>query len=244
MIKYIYFEKKPFKIFLSRYFINNGTPSCDVCISAGRVHHLNNGNRLDAKDYEKQIIDINLTKLNVRPNATKILAKIKHTFANYYKDFTPQQKEEFRVGVINRRSGINDYVTLIQPVILEECIIEVADSIPEPNGSETCIEIGEIKFNDGFVEINQKLKSDIFLGPIFIGTAYSSSEESSEESISDSSDSSYEPSYDSSDQSSEEPSDPSVPSEPPYVPPSDESSDISVEPPPESIPEIPSEESI
>jgi hypothetical protein len=239
MIKYIYFEKKPFKIFLSRYFINNGTPSCDVIISSGKVHMLDpeglSKNYIDVEGAELDILQTNLAKLNVRPSTNKIFIKLEHNIVKYYKDMTPEEKEILREGISNRKSGIpGSYTVGIQQVQVSKCTIESGSEVPEPNGSETCIEIAEIKFNDGFIEINQKLKSDVFFGSVFLGTVDFPSEESSEESGYDSSDSSYEPPYDSSDESSEEPSDYSV--EPPYVPPETSSEDGSYIPPEEVLP--------
>lgn len=247
MIKYIYFEKKPFKIFLSRYFINNGTPSCDVIISSGKVHMLDpeglSKNYIDVEGAELDILQTNLAKLNVRPSTNKIFIKLEHNIVKYYKDMTLEEKEILREGISNRKSGIpGSYTVGIQQVQVSKCTIESGSEVPEPNGSETCIEIAEIKFNDGFIEINQKLKSDVFFGSVFLGTIDFPSEESSEESGYDSSDSSYEPSDESSDESSEQPS---VPSEPPYIP-SDESSDVSdesIEPPP-IPPDPPSDDSL
>jgi hypothetical protein len=201
-MEYYYLEKKPFSIHSAGF--NKDSKKCKLLVSEGKLHFLDptnlNKSYIDVEGAEKDILESNLTILEVTEKTNKIFVKINHNNRTIYEDLTEPEKEHYKQGFLNKKMGTGDYTSNKAMVTVLNAKVYADSEVPEYNESETCIELAEIIFSSDYVDINQKLKSDIFFYPTFIGD---DSDLSSEES-SDESDSSEYSSYESSDDSSED----------------------------------------
>jgi hypothetical protein len=211
-MEYYYLEKKPFSIHSAGF--NKDSKKCKLLVSEGKLHFLDptnlNKSYIDVEGAEKDILESNLTILEVTEKTNKIFVKINHNNRTIYEDLTEPEKEHYKQGFLNKKMGTGDYTSNKAMVTVLNAKVYADSEVPEYNESETCIELAEIIFSSDYVDINQKLKSDIFFYPTFIGDDSNfSSEESSDESDSsdyssyESSDDSSEDSQDSQDQSSD-----------------------------------------
>jgi hypothetical protein len=201
-MEYYYLEKKPFSIHSAGF--NKDSKKCKLLVSEGKIHFLDptnlNKSYIDVEGAEKDILESNLTILEVTEKTNKIFVKINHNNRTIYEDLTEPEKEHYKQGFLNKKMGTGDYTSNKGMVTVLNAKVYADSEVPKYNESETCIELAEIIFSPDYVDINQKLKSDIFFYPTFIGD---NSDFSSEES-SDESDSSEYSSYESSDDSSED----------------------------------------
>ena len=202
-MEYYYLEKKPFSIHSAGF--NKDSKKCKLLVSEGKIHFLDptnlNKSYIDVEGAEKDILESNLTILEVTNKTNKIFVKINHNNRTIYEDLTEPEKEHYKQGFLNKKMGTGDYTSNKGMVTVLNAKVYADSEVPEYNESETCIELAEIIFFSDYVDINQKLKSDIFFYPTFIGD---NSDFSSEESSDESDTSSYESSDESSNESSKD----------------------------------------
>lgn len=206
-MEYYYLEKKPFKV--NSLGLNTDTKKCKLIVEAGKLHfldpHVLNQSYIDVEGAEKDILESNLTVLEATEKTNKVFVKITHNRRTIYENLTEIEKEHFKQGFLNKKMGTGSYTSNKGMVGVLNAKIYADSEVPEYNESETYIELAEVNFSSNYVDISQKLKSDIFFYPTYLGN---DSDSSSEESSSEESDSSYYSSYESSDESSDtQPSD-------------------------------------
>lgn len=209
MLSDVFFEKKPFKIYFTNIYSVEGNTVADIVVGRGLIHLLSaiSDNKIEVSNVEKDILETNLSKLTITRDKSKIFVKIKHSIVKDYDDMTIEEKNYLRDGINNTKNETGSYTAKPTFGLVNSAELLNDSEIPERNESETCIEIGAVSFYDKYAEIDQKLKSDIFFSPCFVGTDTPSSEESSEASSEESSEySSEESSEESSTEGSGTPS--------------------------------------